>query len=532
MFKFLLSLLIFIKINGYSQKKDSILYNLEENIKIKDEYQRKKYENINKLINELNQHIHEEGQIKVYDDYISLYKEYQSFRCDSAYYYIEKAKTISRKEKNTLKLSKAKIKEGFILMSSGLFSQALDTLNSIDFEILPNKLKYEYHSVKARTYFDWADYISYNRYSYDYINRGNNNLEKALLYTKPNTNEYWSIESLRLLKAQDWEGAKKAFETWINHYKIPKENYAIALSSLAHVYDENGFEKNNIQYLALAAIEDLKNSTKETVALRNLAQELFKMGDLKKAYKYIAIAMDDATFYNARHRKVELSTILPIIEKAQIHKTEQQNSLLQKIIIVLSILALLVVIFLIIIFEQLKAIKISRKILAHSNHQLKELNEHLREVDSIKQEYIAYFLKISSDFIYKIDQIQKSTFQKIKAKKPEELLTVLKKYSVKKARAHLFQQFDEVFLKLFPTFLEDFYDLFPESERTQLKTDKSLNNELRIFALYRLGVQDSGQVAAFLELSVATVYSYKTRVKNKSNFKDNFEEKIMDIKQF
>ena len=65
-----------------------------------------------------------------------------------------------------------------------------------------------------------------------------------------------------------------------------------------------------------------------------------------------------------------------------------------------------------------------------------------------------------------------------------------------------------------------------------LATDKSLNNELRIFALYRLGIQDSNQVADFLELSIATVYSYKTRIKSKSNFKENFEKKIMEIKQF
>ncbi|MDO6760465.1 hypothetical protein Q4566_09675 [Tamlana sp. 2_MG-2023] len=45
-------------------------------------------------------------------------------------------------------------------------------------------------------------------------------------------------------------------------------------------------------------------------------------------------------------------------------------------------------------------------------------------------------------------------------------------------------------------------------------------------------VQDSNQVAEFLELSVAAIYSYKTRIKNKSKFRDNFENKIMEIKPF
>lgn len=113
-----------------------------------------------------------------------------------------------------------------------------------------------------------------------------------------------------------------------------------------------------------------------------------------------------------------------------------------------------------------------------------------------------------------------------------EVIQILKKYSVKKARVHLFQQFDEVFLKLFPTFKEDYFNLFPKKYREFLLDDTSLNNEMRIFALYRLGVQDSNQVADFLELSVATVYSYKTRIKSKSDYKENFEERIMEIKQY
>lgn len=532
MVRYLILFFYLVSANSFSFQNDTILKQLELTIKKRDAYSKKKHKNIQKLKKEVNKHIYEGNTFKLYDDYLLLFKEYQSFRYDSAYYYIEEAKSVAVKINDPIKLSRIKIKEGFVFMSSGLFNQAIDTLNSIELKVLPNQYKFEYYSIMARTYYDWADYISDNRFSINYIKKGNDNLVMALLYVKPNTNEYWSTESLRRLKSQDWESAKEAFETWINNFDLPKESFAIASSSLAHVYSSLGDNNKNMHYLGLAAIADIETATKETVALRNLASELFKIGNLEKAYRYIGIAMEDATFYNARHRKVELSSILPIIENAQIKKTESQNDRLSVIIVILSILAMLVVIFLFIIFKQLKALKISRRILAHSNHKLQKLNTNLREADSIKQEYIAYFLKISSDFIHKIDQIQKSTFQKIMAKRPDEVLTVLKRYSVKNARIHLFQQFDEVFLKLFPSFLEDYYNLFPEKERDYLKTDKSLNNELRIFALYRLGVQDSSQVADFLELSVATVYSYKTRVKSKSNYKDNFEQKIMEIKQF
>lgn len=517
---------------GYGFQRTSVLEDLELIINKREVYIEEKYNRIADIKKQLGKHIYYEDDPQVYTDYLSLFREYQSFDYDSAYYYLDQAKSKALLLNDPLKISYAKIKEGFVLMSSGLFKEAIDSLASIDPKNLPNDFKFEYYAVKARTYYDLADYTADNRYSQNYISKGNEYLDKALVYVEPDSNEYWNTESLKRLKHGDWEGAEKAFRYWMDHFDLPSHYKAIATSSLAYVYSELGDNDKNVEYLARAAIADIKNATKETVAIRNLASELFKLGELNKAYRYISIAMEDATFYNARHRKTEISSILPIIEKAQIQKTEAQKNTLTRIVIVLSVLALLVVIFSVIIFKQLKARNASRRILAESNLKLQELNSNLKEVDNIKQEYITYFLKVTSGFLNKMDQLQKSTLHKIVTKRPEEVVQILKKYSVKKERAHLFQQFDEVFIKLFPSFQQDYYRLFPEKERVLPNNRTTLSNEMRIFALYRLGVQDSNQVADFLELSVATIYSYKTRIKSKSNFKDNFEDKIMEIKQF
>ena len=72
--------------------------------------------------------------------------------------------------------------------------------------------------------------------------------------------------------------------------------------------------------------------------------------------------------------------------------------------------------------------------------------------------------------------------------------------------------------------------MFASDHKSIIKKGELLNTELRIYALYRLGIQDANQLASFLELSVATIYTYKTRIKSKSEFKDIFEDKIMEIK--
>lgn len=531
--KNLLFLLFFLgSFNLVAKENDSIIQILEQALNNKNAFLKKKYEKIHQLKSHVEKQILNDDMNELYESYLLLFNEYQSFKYDSAYYYLEQAKFKAIDLKDSLKLSRTKIKEGFVLLSSGLFKEALDTLNSLDANHLPKQYKFQYYSVIARAYYDLADYSKDIRFTINYIQKGNKYLELAQIYVEPDSNDYWNTESLKRLKQQDWSGAEFAFSYWINNFNLPPEYYGIATSSLGYIYAKRGFTEKAIKYLALAAIGDIKNATKETVALRNLASELYKLGDLNRSNKYIELAMEDATFYNARHRKIEISTILPIIEKAQLYKVERQKSLLKKIVIILGILTVLVIVLLAIIIKQLKIRNNSRKILAASNIKLKELNEHLKEADTIKEEYITYFLKATSDFIHKIDSIQRSSFQKIMAKKPDEVLQILKRYSVKKARGHLFQQFDKVFIKLFPSFINDYNSLFPENERVEIIKGEFLNTETRLFALYRIGFQDSNQVAEFLDLSVTTIYTYKTKIKSKSNYKDTFEKKIMEINAF
>ncbi|HSD08271.1 DUF6377 domain-containing protein, partial [Flavobacterium sp.] len=471
------------------------LDNLDKELQKKDFYIRQKYSKIKKLKTDVGKFILRQDNKSLYNTYMLLFDEYKSFKYDSAYYYLEEAKFKAIALKNPALLSKTKIKEGFILLSSGLFKEAIDTLNSIKPEELDIKTKYEYYTIKARVYYDLTDYNKDQRYSIQYIQMGNQYLKKALALTKPNTNEYWAAESLERMKQQDWEGAEKAFSYWINHFKLPPKYYGIATSSLGYIYSEGGDKNKAIEYLALAAIADIKNATKETVALRNLANELFKLGHIEVANRYVNLAMDDATFYDARHRKIEISSILPIIEKAQFSKVKSKNDLLENIIILLTLFALIIIFFLIIIVKQLKEKNASKKVMAEALTKLQEMNVSLSETNTIKEEYIAYFIKASSDLINKIDHIQKSTIQKIISKKTDEVISSLKRYNVKDERQHLFHQFDEIFLKLFPTFITEFNDLFSNDHKSIVKKGELLNTELRIFALYRLGIQDANQMA-------------------------------------
>ena len=53
---------------------------------------------------------------------------------------------------------------------------------------------------------------------------------------------------------------------------------------------------------------------------------------------------------------------------------------------------------------------------------------------------------------------------------------------------------------------------------------------MRIFALIRLGIEDSSRIAEFLHYSVNTIYNYRAKVKNGAlTDRDSFESRVKAI---
>ena len=529
----ILDLWLFIFLISYScpaQETEELLKILDKELAREDSYVQQKYMDIKVLKEQAQRNSLKGDKRSEYRTYIELFEEYNSFKYDSAYHFLDKAKVTAWELKDSALTAEVKMKEGFILLSSGLFKEAVDSLNNIQVLALPQDKKYDYYFTKARLYYDLADYNNDYRFYNQYVLKGNEFIKKAQDQVHFNSKEYWAAEGLEQMKQQDWEAAKAAFEKLLDDFDLDPESYAVAASSLSYVYENLDEQEKSLRYLTSAAIWDIRTATKENVALRNLASEMFAQGNLEKAYTYVQQALEDATFYNARHRKMEISSILPIIEGAQLLKVEQKNESLQRTVFLLALLAMIVIVFLFIIFKQLKEKNAAKKALSAYTEKLEEMNRHLQESDAIKQDYITYFLNATSQLFSKIGHFQASTIQKIKTKQPEEVLNVVKKYNIKRERNDLFHQFDEVFLKLFPSFIEEFNALFPEDKRKSLRENELLSKELRIFALFRLGIQDSQQIAEFMNLSVATIYSYKARLKSNAIKKNSFENDLLKIK--
>ena len=79
-------------------------------------------------------------------------------------------------------------------------------------------------------------------------------------------------------------------------------------------------------------------------------------------------------------------------------------------------------------------------------------------------------------------------------------------------------------------YVDDFNGLLLEDGKLLLKAGEILIIELRIVALMRLGVTDSARIAHFLGYSLATVYNYRSKIRNRAKSdKENFEQLVMNL---
>jgi len=464
--------------------------------------------------------------------YAALFEEYKSYKYDSAYVYAIKTLDIATKLKDPGKIIEAKVRLVFCFLSSGLFKEAFDIVKDSDIDNLSQSVKLDYYKIMARLYYDMADYNGVEPFKSGYITKGNTYIEQAIALIPVNTVEYWSAVGLMKMKQKDYNNSMDAFKEVLKKSADNHED-AIAASSLAYINSlTNQHDEAAINFVK-AAISDIKSATKETTAMRNLATLLYQShADINQANKYIKVAMDDANFYNARHRKIEISSILPIIEKERFDSIEHQRNVLIWLVVSVTILLILFLGATLIIRKQLKKLNAARRIIQEQNEKVLFTNSELSEANKIKDKYIGHFFYVNYQYIDKLEHMYRIINRKVAMRQFDDFAKMFKEADILIERENMYTTFDQTFLKLFPDFTNEYKLLFPPEEVTHMGIENgSLTIEMRIFALIRLGIIESEKISKFLNYSIHTVNTYKTKVKNKSIIQNElFEQKIMEIK--
>lgn len=511
----------------HANKVDSLLNVLDKAIHNRAVYLAAKIHRIDAIKGQLKSH---PAAMKRYEIQNQLIFEYQTLNCDSSLAYIDGNIAIANQLNDKMLMTESQVKLAFVLSISGLFTQAWDVLKQIDYNGLPQHLKVLYQWSTIRYYenlIKYTDHDNYNRQYESEIAKSRNSLMGLL---GPNSDMYLKEKSFKLKAAGMFKESRDIQLHLFKKEKIDTHGYGMSAMGLAMIAKDLGETQLTEQYLAMAAITDVRLAIKENESLLTLAIYLNKKGDVNRAFTYIQAALDDANYYNSRFRNTVIARTQPIIEATYLAKIDQQRKNLRLYAIVISIFAIILILTLYFLFKQMRIVSRARKKLNMTNEQLTLVNHKLDEANLVRERYIGYYLNQCAVYLDKLDDFRKNVYRKVKSRQLEDLQQLTSSNaSLEKYAQDLYTDFDRTFLEVYPKFVDEFNSLLRPDEQYQLKKDK-LNTELRIFALIRLGISDVNQIAIFLRYSMQTIYNYKSKVKSKAiNDAEHFEEKVRKL---
>ena len=475
---------------------------------------------------------HRKGQQRI-DLYVEAYNIYSHYQCDSAVKTLQRLSLVPEASENGDVTEYLKIANGEILGIMGLYVEAYETLQSVNVDELSHQNKLFYFQT-FRSVFGWIADYSRNSPSYEKYVKLTNIYRDSIIATETNKIAHdIALADKHIVNGDPDEALNLLLENLAN---AERTELIYLYFNLAEAYRELGDTDKYTYYLIMASISDLRAGVTEYLALPTLANVLYKNGDIDRAYKYLIRSMDDANLCKARLRTMEVSNIFPIIDRAYKQKELENRKWARIFALILVAFVIVLLCILAFMLKQNNKLNLIRRKLADANSNLKRVNDELQvanknliKTDRIKEDYIARFLERCRSYLDALENYRHSLLKLAKNNQHEALMRQLKDHTlVGEEQQRFYHDFDKAFLDIHPNFVENFNNLLKEEERVYPKSDCSLTTEMRIFALIRLGINDSNKIAHFLNYSLATIYNYRSRITNKSiHDKDQFNELLM-----
>lgn len=450
-----------------------------------------------------------------------LYEEYKSYNFDKAEEILTRQEAIARQMGNKSMIQNVILDKAMLYTTSALFLEANQLLQLIDTTSLDDSQKLHLYIIKQRFGTDYSEYIG----SPNEMRTAEYYARRILANAPEDSYIYMSTKIIQLLKQGRLEEAEKLNSECIATLNTHSHEYAIQTYWQGVICNEGGRTEDALMWWIRSAIQDIRGGVKDNASLACIATELIRTPEIKRAFRYVRLSLDDALYYNAKLRPLQIAAILPSIEEAYSNTVAQQERQTGRLIILLGIIAAIMMaisIFAIAMYIKVRkfAAEIScknqqiaeqYKSLSESDRTMRQTNLELAESNAAKEEYLGLFLSMSSGYL---DKLKKH----------------LSYEQMDKELKNFYNTFDTAFIQLYPNFVEDFNALLKEEDRVHLKKDELLNTELRIFALIKLGITQSSHIASLLRYSVNTIYNYRAQIKNSViEDRENFEDRIKRI---
>lgn len=524
-----------------SADNQQLLKQLDQELQQLPAYEAKKENKIQQLKTQAAQASSLEEKFWVYRNLID---EYSVFDSDSALSYGEEALRVANALERGDFLNDINLLNAYTLAATGLLEQSRRAVEAVDTTKLDDLTRCRYYDqmVYQLTHEDQYKHVDSNTLTQ--MTTVKQLLDDLVrMAGKDNPDYYYFVGYRALANNNHIAEAIDAIEPTMGGRRYDNRADARLAWVLAQLYNAAGDQDSRVKYLILSALSDARTSNRDIASLEELATILRQEGDLDHSYMYIDQALRAAELLKNRVRVLQVATLQTEISRLYQEKVAQMHSQRTWLMVAMGVLIIILLIALMYIYSQRGKLHDSNASLAKVNDELKskiqelsnaysqlavkneklldvteelrDTNDRLAESDLLKVRCIGAIFSICSTYINKIDDFRKMISRKLKAKQYDDARqTVESPEMAQNELKDFYEQFDSVFLSMYPNFVDDFNELLPEDEKITLRSDGQLNTELRIYALVRLGITDSTKIAAVLHCAPQTVYNKRQRLRS------------------
>ncbi|MCM1032463.1 MAG: DUF6377 domain-containing protein [Odoribacter sp.] len=447
-------------------------------------------------------------------------REYRRFDADSAHHYFAMSYEKAVECGNEAEAAHVLIDHADQLSRKMLYGDAVRMLDSIDISILDRYARIDYYSALSRALQGAATIYSFHAGHQALYDRAKEALDSlAAQFPVDSREQRLARAQIHYMNGNNTLGAGELIEVF-DVIDPDYPGYAIVTGMLAHYYKDNITKRDEyLYYLTLSAISDVMTANGEPASIVTLAGELFKDGEIDRAYEYVSAASEAI---NSSKSTLLSNDLLESVSMVNDTLRKQENAVKRNY--GLGFLALVVVMAAATAF----AVR-ERRRCAALRDRICSLNDSVTS----REVYINQLLDICAVYVEGVEDFNRLVGRKLKAGQAKDLLNTIESGKIIQEQTdRFFTVFDSAVLRIFPNFTSELNKLLrPDKQIAQPSTGEKLTPEQRIIAFMRLGVSDSTRISKFLGLSLNTVYTYRNRIKSRAIDRDNFEKNIMNIQK-
>lgn len=467
-----------------------------------------------------------------------LFKAYSKMRYDSALVYIDNNLKLARQLGNDTTTLEITLIKARYYATAGSFIEASHLIDNIREQDVPRHLLPLFYDANFVLYIESAINMRDQKLRDDYFSRAFDNRSKVIECLDTTSLKYYHLKEAILRGRNECREAMRYNDLQLRLTKPDTPDYSEVTFFRSCIYESLNDIQQQKYWLLKSAISDIRSSIKDQASLWTLANILSNEGDVKWSYLFMRTSQDGLSYYNSPLRYLQSVNILSMIDHNYQIMTNKQNNRLKEYLAIISLLALLLGGAVVYIVMQMKKLNSARMNLHSANTHLQELNSQLSltvqslyDSNNIKEEYIGRFLTLYAEYMKKSESFRSVVLKKAQSGQLEDYLSHERMRQMEAREVdELIQEFDKAFLNIVPTFVDDLNRLLRPECRITTSAPNTLNTELRIFALIRLGVTDSSKIAEFLHYSVQTIYNYRSAIKKCAiGSRDDFENQVKKI---